>query len=107
MDVDMKTKEEVDDKLRVEKEKERDFDRERERDRERDRDRDVRDKRDSGRDRDRDRERDRDRRDSVRSRRGGGDHWEPEDARRNGDVRLCTHVPASLSHELTCRLLFM
>ncbi|KAI0761322.1 hypothetical protein BD413DRAFT_591702 [Trametes elegans] len=77
MDVDMQVKEEGDDRKDRERERERDrdADRDRERDRERDRDR-----------RDRDRDRDRDRRDSVRSRRSGGDHWEPDD-RRIGERR--------------------
>ncbi|KAJ3554523.1 hypothetical protein NM688_g3066 [Phlebia brevispora] len=82
MEVDMKLKEEVDDK----RERDRDHDSVRERERDADRDRDRDRDRDSRRDKDRDRERerDRDRRDSVaRSRRsgGGGDHWEPDERR--------------------------
>ncbi|KAF9652568.1 RNA-binding domain-containing protein [Thelephora ganbajun] len=66
MDVDMKNKDDMEDK------------RDRERDRDRDYDRDRRD-----RDNDRDRDRDRDRRSSRRS--GRDDHWEPD--RRNGSDR--------------------
>ena len=84
MDVDMKNKDDMDDK------------RDRERDRDRDYDRDRRD-----RDGDRDRDRDRDRRSSRRN--GRDDHWEPD--RRNGsdrDVRIAS-LPVmlwlmSLSH---------
>ncbi|KAI0821862.1 hypothetical protein BC628DRAFT_1392571 [Trametes gibbosa] len=79
MDVDMKIKDETEDRKDRERERERDRDGDRDRDRERDRDRDRRD-------RDKDRDRDRERRDSGRSRRSGGDHWEPDD-RRNGDRR--------------------
>ncbi|PPQ81135.1 hypothetical protein CVT26_011103 [Gymnopilus dilepis] len=90
MDVDMKNKEDNDDKAIVAPTNggngrdHRDYDRDKDRDaRDRDYDRD-RDRRD--RDKDRDRERDRDRRDSVRSGRPrpGGDHWEPE--RRGSDL---------------------
>ncbi|KAI6106977.1 hypothetical protein EDD17DRAFT_1888537 [Pisolithus thermaeus] len=79
MDVDMRNKEDFDDKSGVDRERERERERDRDRDRERDRDRDRRD-----RDRDRERERDRDRRESGRGRRT--DHWEPEE-RRNGERR--------------------
>ena len=78
MDVDMKNKDDMDDK------------RERERDRDRDYDRDKRD-----RDSDRDRDRDRERRGSRRS--GRDDHWEPD--RRNGierDVCIDSLLPFSL-----------
>ncbi|KAG2337719.1 hypothetical protein BDR05DRAFT_761979 [Suillus weaverae] len=80
MDVDMKNKDEIDDKRDRERDREFDRDKDRERDRERDRDRD----RDRDR-RDRDRDRDRDRRDPGRGGRSRTDHWEPDD-RRNGDV---------------------
>ncbi|OCH89276.1 RNA-binding domain-containing protein [Obba rivulosa] len=92
MDVDMKIKDDVEDKR--ERERDRDVDRDRERERERDRERErerdrERERRDRDKDprdpRDRERERDRERRDSGRSRRSG-DHWEPDD-RRNGDRR--------------------
>jgi len=111
MDVDMKNREENDDKgiivpVSSGGRDRGDRDRDRDRDYDKDRDRDDRDKdrRDRDKDRDRDRDRGSDRRESGavlasslrvspdkpnvpnpgRSRRGGGDHWEPD--RRNGDV---------------------
>ncbi|KAI0071042.1 RNA-binding domain-containing protein [Panus rudis PR-1116 ss-1] len=81
MDVDMKVKDEIDDKRDRERERDRDADRDRDRERERDRDRRDRDK---DRDRERDRDREHDKRDPARSRRS--DHWEPE-SRRNGERR--------------------
>ncbi|KAH9836100.1 RNA-binding domain-containing protein [Rhodofomes roseus] len=83
MDVDMKIKDDVDDKRDRERERERDADRDRDRERERERDRDK--EKDRNRDkRDPERDRERDPRPSARSRRS--DHWEPEE-RRNGDRR--------------------
>ncbi|KAG5636045.1 hypothetical protein H0H81_009269 [Sphagnurus paluster] len=96
MDVDMKNKDDSEEKAIIapvsssgrERDRDRDRDRDYDRDKDRDRDRDDRDK-DGRRDREKDRDRDRDRRESVpfkgRSRRGGGDHWEPD--RRNGSDR--------------------
>ncbi|PCH35003.1 RNA-binding domain-containing protein [Wolfiporia cocos MD-104 SS10] len=79
MDVDMKIKDDVEEKRERERERDADRDRDRERDRERDRDRERRDRdRDRDREKDRDRDRDRDMR-SGRSRRS--DHWEPDDRR--------------------------
>ncbi|KAI1785974.1 RNA-binding domain-containing protein [Ganoderma leucocontextum] len=84
MDVDMKVKDDVDDRKDRERERERDRDADRDRpDRERDRERRDRDK-ERDRERDRERDKDRDRREPGRSRRS--DHWEPDD-RRNGDRR--------------------
>ncbi|KAI0667262.1 hypothetical protein C8Q78DRAFT_1082383 [Trametes maxima] len=87
MDVDMKVKDEVEDRKDRERERDRDRDADRDRERERERERD-RDRRDRDKDRERDRERDRDR--DRRSRRS--DHWEPED-RRNGDVTPLATLP--------------
>ena len=113
MDVDMKNREENDDKGiivpvssggRDRGDRDRDRDREYDRDKDRDRDDREKDRRDRDKDRDRDRDRGADRRESGavlafslhvspeklkmptsgRSTRGGGDHWEPD--RRNGDV---------------------
>ncbi|KIJ95074.1 hypothetical protein K443DRAFT_134539 [Laccaria amethystina LaAM-08-1] len=86
MDVDMKNKDDGEDKGIIvptgssgrERDRDRDFDREKDRDRDHDRDRDRRD-------RDKDRDRERDRRESGRARPRVGDHWEPD--RRNGDRR--------------------
>ncbi|PIL23178.1 hypothetical protein GSI_14487 [Ganoderma sinense ZZ0214-1] len=83
MDVDMKVKDDVEERKDRERERDRDRDADRDRDRDRDRERRDRDK-ERERERDRERDRDRDRRESGRSRRS--DHWEPDD-RRNGDRR--------------------
>lgn len=103
----MKPKDDIDEKRERERDRDRDADRERDRER-----------RDTGRDRERDRERDRDRRDSsnyhilhfhiqakmptdtlsVRSRRPGGDHWEPEE-RRNGEVSAMAVTWSHSSHK--------
>ncbi|KAI0726535.1 RNA-binding domain-containing protein [Fomitopsis betulina] len=72
MDVDMKIKDDADDKRERERERDADRDRERDKEREREKERD-RDRRD----RDRDRDRERDPRPAARSRRS--DHWEPEE----------------------------
>jgi len=122
MDVDMKNKDDNEEKGIIvpvsssrDRDRERDRDRDRDYDRDKDRDRD-RDHDRERRDRDKDRDRDRERRESGtvflstvtpwclkfhfskgRSKRGGGDHWEPE-SRRNGaevgscNVRVSPHI---------------